>query len=67
MSGWYELIGIKYISTISYFSNRSCPHAVQGEIIIIWFIRVKFLRIFKCKDIQTDCENADIFPQLTVS
>ena len=24
-----------YISTISYFSNRSCPHAVQDEIIII--------------------------------
>ena len=37
-----------YISTISYFSNRFCPHAVQDEIIIIWFIRVKFLRIIKC-------------------
>jgi len=24
-----------YISIISYFSNKSCPHAVQVEIIII--------------------------------
>ena len=47
MSGWYEFLGILYFHYFL-FSNRSCAQALQDEIIIIWFIDVKFLRIIKC-------------------
>ena len=36
-----------YIFTISYFSNRSCPHALQDEIYYLIY-PCKFLRIIKC-------------------
>ena len=36
-----------YIFTISYFSNRSCPHAVQDEIYYLIY-PCRFLRIIKC-------------------
>jgi len=36
-----------YIFTISYFSNRSCPHAVQDEIYYLIY-PCEFLRIIKC-------------------
>ena len=47
MSGWYEFLGTLYFHYFLFFQQVLSTHH-EDEIIIIWFIRVQFLRIIKC-------------------
>ena len=69
MSGWYEILGILYFHYFLFFqqvlSTRKMKSLLSDLSVLNFWEQLSI--VLSVKDIQTDRENADIFPQLAVS